>query len=218
MFRNEAALFEFRGPWGVPVQIGSSLLLLILIFLLFSSTVQELYYDFLFLVILLVSIFLHELGHAWGALIQGRPVRRIMIYGGGGFCERDRPAPSYEEELIVAMGPIVTAVLWAGAVLIGPFLPPGDLAWAVHICALVNFFLLIFNMLPVMPLDGGKLLHLGLQRVMRLEHATRLCGAVGLVTAVLWLPLMIFSFHHWGLLLLFVPPILIHWRMLRRAA
>jgi len=61
------------------------------------------------------SIFLHELGHAWGTIVQGIPVRRIMIYGGGGFCERSRSASVKQRELIVAMGPIVNLVIWAFA-------------------------------------------------------------------------------------------------------
>ena len=44
---------------------------------------------------------LHEMGHAWGALVQGVPVRRIMLHGGGGFCERARSATAREDELIV---------------------------------------------------------------------------------------------------------------------
>ncbi len=39
-------------------------------------------YDIMFVLILFGSIFLHEFGHAWGRLIQGIPVTRIMLYGG----------------------------------------------------------------------------------------------------------------------------------------
>lgn len=58
----------------------------------------------MFFPILPGSIHLHELGHACGNPAQVVPVNRIMLYGGGGFCERTRSATRYEQELIVAMG------------------------------------------------------------------------------------------------------------------
>ena len=45
-----------------------------------------------FLAMVVGSIFLHEMGHAWGCLVQGIPVTRIVMYGGGGLCERSRSA------------------------------------------------------------------------------------------------------------------------------
>ncbi len=218
MFRDDVALFEFRGPWGVPVQIGSSILFLVLVFVSFGASPQELAYDVAFLILVLVSIYLHELGHAWGSLIQGLPVKRIMLYGGGGFCERSSAATPYEEELLVAMGPIVNAVIWALAVLIGPLLPEGGVAWAVEMLGMINFFLLVFNLMPVMPLDGGKLFHLMMLRLMRPDWAMRVAGAVGLIVALAWVPMMIVSFFSLGFVLLFIPPIALHWEMVRRPA
>ena len=58
-------------------------------------------------------IFLHELGHAWGCQVQGIPVRRIVLHGGGGFCEHTRSGTRTEQELIIAMGPLVNLALWA---------------------------------------------------------------------------------------------------------
>ncbi|PID95899.1 MAG: hypothetical protein CSA84_07700, partial [Actinomycetales bacterium] len=70
----------------------------------------------IFVAILFGSIFLHELGHAWGCHVQGVPVRRVMIFGGGGFCEHGRAVNGREDELITAMGPIVNLVIWAGPI------------------------------------------------------------------------------------------------------
>ncbi|MBV1867681.1 MAG: site-2 protease family protein [Marinosulfonomonas sp.] len=174
-------------------------------------------YDLAFLALLIGSIFLHEMGHAWGCLVQGLPVRRIMLYGGGGFCEHARSPSRYEQELIVAMGPIVNLAIWAVASLIEPFLPNGNLAWAVYMLANINIFLAIFNLLPVHPLDGGKLFQLLLMRFMSPRTATRISGGVGVLIAVIWVPMMIFSYLYLGLVLFFIPPIALHFQMLRRA-
>ena len=216
MFGSSKVIFEFRGVFGVPVQIGSSILLLVLLFLSFGSSGTQLFYNAIFLGLVLGSIYLHELGHAWATLIQGIPVRRIMIYGGGGFCERTRSATPRQDELIVAMGPIVNLTIWAVASLVWPYMPEGVLMWAVNLLAWINLFLAIFNMIPVQPLDGGKLFHLVLLRFMSPGMATRIAGGVGLVIAVLWIPAMILAYTKLGFLLFFFPPISLHWQMLRR--
>lgn len=216
MFSDSNVIFQFRGPFGVPVQIGSSILFLVLIFVSFTGDPIELYYDIIFLALILGSIFLHELGHAWGCLIQNVPVRRIMIYGGGGFCEHSRSTSTREDELIVAMGPIVNLTLWALASLVAPNLPPGDLAWVVESLAWINIFLAIFNMIPVMPLDGGKLFQLLLLRLLPSRLATQISGGIGLVIAVLWIPMMLLCYVELGFVLLFLPPIGQHLQMLRQ--
>ncbi len=212
---NDTPIFQFRGPWGVPVQIGGTLVFLMLLFVSFTGTSRDLTYDLVFFAMVVGSIFLHEMGHAWGCLIQGVPVRRVMIYGGGGFCEHARSTSAREDELIVAMGPIVNAVLWAVSSLVAPHVADPNLYWALMSLAWINGVLLVLNLVPVMPLDGGRLFHLLLRRLMPAPMAARLAGGVGLVMAVLWIPAMLGCFLLYGMMLLFIPPILVHWRMLR---
>ncbi len=214
MFGNSNTIFQFRGLFGVPVHIGSSILLLVLLFLSFGTSPAQLLYNAIFLGMIIGSIYLHELGHAWATLVQGIPVRRIMIYGGGGFCERTRSATARQEELIVAMGPIVNLSIWAVASLIWPYMPEGLLMWAVNLLAWINLFLAIFNMIPVQPLDGGKLFHLFLLRFTSQAMAMRIAGGIGLVISVLWLPAMYLAYTKLGFLLFFFPPIGLHWRMM----
>jgi len=216
MFGNSSVIFQFRGVFGVPVHIGSSIILLVLLFLSFGTSTAQLLYNAIFLGMVIGSIYLHELGHAWATLIQGIPVRRIMIYGGGGFCERTRSASVKQDELIVAMGPIVNLTIWAVASLVWPYMPEGILMWAVNLLAWINLFLAIFNMIPVQPLDGGKLFQLVLMRFMSPGMATRIAGGVGLVIAILWLPAMYLAYKYMGFLLFFFPPIGLHWQMLQR--
>ncbi|MGB3245550.1 MAG: site-2 protease family protein [Sulfitobacter sp.] len=213
MFGNDTSIFQFRGPFGVPVQVGGTILLLPLIFISLSG--GAIFYDLIFVGMLIGSIFLHELGHAWGCKVQGIPVRRIMIHGGGGFCERGSSASYEQQELIVAMGPIVNLTIWAVASLIAPVLEPGTASWALHWLGLINLFLALFNMLPVHPLDGGKLFQLMLLRFLSPELATRVSGGVGLAIAVAWIPGMIWLFFNVGIVLFFFPPIRMHLQMLR---
>ena len=216
MFSTGALIYQFRGPWGVPVQVGSSILLLALLFVMGSTTPEDFFYSAIFFGLVMLSIYLHELGHAWGALIQGIPVSRVVLYGGGGFCEHCSGTPR-ESELIVAMGPIVNLTLWAICSLIAPAIDDPALYWLISSTAMINIFLAVLNLLPVLPLDGGRLLHLLFLRFMPERPALILSGLVGLLLAVLWIPLMILSFVFFGLVLFFIPSISLHWRMLRDA-
>lgn len=214
MFNTDNPIFQFNGPFGIPVQLGGTIILLPLIFVSFSGGGVALMYDLIFVGMLIGSIFLHELGHAWGCRVQGIPVRRIMIHGGGGFCEQSRSANYDQQELIVAMGPIVNLTIWAIASLAYPFFG-GSAGWAIYWLAQMNLFLALFNLLPVHPLDGGKLFQLFLLRFLPAATATRISGGVGLALAVLWIPGMIWLYFNVGLILFFFPPVRLHIQMLR---
>jgi Zn-dependent protease len=79
----------------------------------------------------------------------------------------------------------------------------------------VNLILFGLNMLPVQPLDGGKLFHLMLIRVLPAEVALKIAGFVGLIIAVLWIPGMLAAWFYFGIFLLFFPPIGLHLEMIR---
>lgn len=220
MIRNEQTMFHFIGPMGVKIEVGQSLLFLVgLIIFLASGRILD---GLIFVALLIAAIFLHELGHAWGCQVQGIPVRRIMLHGGGGFCERAASATPKQEELIVAMGPLVNLALWAIAGLLMHVVPVwptsviDDYAYGLlSLFAFLNLALFVFNLVPVQPLDGGKLLHVFLLRILSRGAAHRVAGGVGLVFAVLWIPAAIFAYVTYGWILFFLPSIPAHYRMAR---
>ncbi|WP_281825988.1 site-2 protease family protein [Jannaschia rubra] len=218
MFRPiETPILTLRGPWGVPVEIAPSFLLLMFVLMGFRFEADGL----IFVVLVGLSILLHEWGHAWGALVQGEPVRRVVLWGGGGFCEYRRAATARKRELMVAMGPLVNLTLWAAASLAAEWMSASvwgsdawfGMAYHLHVFGWINLTLFALNMLPVQPLDGGQLLQLALLRVVSPRAAMRVAGVVGLVVAVLWVPAMIFVFITWGWVLFFIPSIRRHLEM-----
>lgn len=223
MFRNDNVLFHFTGPMSVRVEVGQSLAMLVAFLVLLSG--GNLVSGLMFAGLLVLAIFLHELGHAWGCVVQGVPVRRIMLHGGGGFCERARSATRSEDELIVLMGPLVNLGLWALSSLglwalwqAMPF-PPSPflllISDALSLFAFLNLALFIFNLIPVQPLDGGKLLHLQVLRFVTPGAAQRITGRVGLAVAILWVPTAIVVYLTYGWILFFFPSIMAHYRMAR---
>ncbi|MGY3437075.1 MULTISPECIES: site-2 protease family protein [unclassified Marinovum] len=218
MFHKDTPIAQYRGPFGVPVQIGASSIVLVMIYLSFFNSLTDLAYDLAFVVLLVLSILLHELGHAWGCIIQGVPVRRILLHCGGGLCERDQDVTDRQKELIVAMGPIVNLTIWAVSSLIWPHLPAGVLAWALSTLAWINFYLAIFNLMPVQPLDGGKLLNLLLARFLGASAASRIAGWVGLALILAWAPLLIGGFYYFSIMLFFLPSFRANFDMARGTA
>ena len=233
MVRANNIIGRFNAPGGVRVEIDSSLLWLVGLIVYFSLG-SGLVGGLIFVAVLVGSILLHELGHAWGSIVQGVPVKRVVLYGGGGFCER-RATPTYRsQELIVAMGPIVNIAIWAlgGIAIWGLFwgmaqAGPGGYAYLGGVSSLmgflsllagVNLALFLFNMVPVQPLDGGKLLHLALLRFMPADQAMRVTGAVGYVLSILWIPGMIVFFLTYGWVLFFMPSIKDHKAMMQGRA
>lgn len=230
---SDTPLLQFTGPLGIRVEIGQSLVVLVMIILLLGSGNPG--FAAGLIAALLISVMLHEYGHAWACRVQGVPVRRIMIHGGGGFCERAARVPPRQEEFIVMMGPLVNLALWAMAGLAqtllvawatpapgGTSLPNLDairLVLAVHywlgLFGLINLALFLFNLIPVQPLDGGKLLQLGLLRVTSPLAATRIAGRVGVVFAVLWIPGLVAMWFYLGWVLIFMPSIALHLQMAR---
>ncbi|WP_434287573.1 site-2 protease family protein [Celeribacter sp. SCSIO 80788] len=220
MFRDQQAIFEFRGPWGVPVRIGSSILLMFLLFLSTTGSATDLLYDLAFIAMLIGSVFLHEMGHAWGALVQRIPVRSVTIHGFGGYCQQARAATPRESELIVAMGPIVTLTLWAVSRLVanamwGAGREYDHVLWFFETMAWLNGYLAIFNLLPIAPLDGGKLFELILLRFMRGTTAAKVTGYVGIAGLALMIPYLVLGMHMYIFVLFFVPAILENWNRMR---
>ena len=84
---NARPIATLRGPWGIPIEIDGSILFLAGL-LVFLSARTSLLHGVLLAVMLIGAIGLHELGHAMATRALGLRVRRIVLHGGGGFCER----------------------------------------------------------------------------------------------------------------------------------
>ncbi|HEX3388627.1 MAG TPA: site-2 protease family protein [Streptosporangiaceae bacterium] len=140
-----------------------------------------------FVVLLWVSVLVHELSHSLVARGFGLPVRRIHLYPLGGFSEIEQEPPTPGRELLVsAAGPLLSLVLAALGYLVLvvshlrglPDLLIQQLVWA-------NLLVGIFNLLPGLPLDGGRMLRAGVWKATgRPVTATIVAAWAGRVLAV----------------------------------
>ncbi len=130
------------------------------------------------------SVLAHELSHAVVALREGIAMRGITLFFFGGAAEMLDEPPSAKAELKVAVaGPAMSVALAVG---FGSLYSLG-LGWfdesvlgVVKYLALMNAILVVFNLVPGFPLDGGRVLRALLWGIWgNLRYATRTASIVG---------------------------------------
>jgi stage IV sporulation protein FB len=137
-------------------------------------------------------VLLHELGHALMARRFGIGTRDITLLPIGGVARLERMPRRPLEELAVALaGPavnvVIAAALLAALVALGrPWLPSGNpLAGSLPVSLLwANVALVVFNMIPAFPMDGGRVLRSLLALVVSHERATLVAATIGQIVAV----------------------------------
>jgi stage IV sporulation protein FB len=147
----------------------------------------------LFTCLVFFCVLLHEFGHALAARRYGIRTPDITLFPFGGVARIERMPEKPSEEIVIALaGPMVNVVialgLWLALAMFGPVEkdavldPEGSLARQV---LTVNLMLLLFNLIPAFPMDGGRVLRAVL--AMRLGHqrATQIAARIGRTLAVL---------------------------------
>ncbi|MGI9092460.1 MAG: site-2 protease family protein [Mycobacteriales bacterium] len=145
------------------------------------SSGESYFVAFGFAVLLAASVLLHELGHCVVSLALGLKVRRVVLFLLGGVSEIETEPDRPSHEYLVAMaGPLVSLLL-AGAGAAGyPHLEPGSVQrWLVVQLMLSNLGVMLFNLLPGLPLDGGRLLRAGVWSVSRSAVTGTKAAALG---------------------------------------
>jgi len=146
------------------------------------------------------SLLLHELGHAWQARREGMEIDGITLWLFGGVSQfKTRFTSAGAEFRIAIAGPLVSLVLGVFFVLLAlaglPSAVDGVAAWLGYI----NLTLLVFNLLPALPLDGGRVLRAALWRARGdLGWATRIATNVGRAFGYLFIGLGIAMFIFQG--------------------
>lgn len=178
---------------GFPVEVNwTFLLLLAVMFLWFGGLVG------VFLVLLaFASVLLHELGHAVVARKLRVPIAGIELsFFGGAAKMAGLPRSANHEIAIAAAGPAVSLIL-AGA---GFALGSVTGVWLLTLIGWINLVIAGFNLIPALPMDGGRILRALLTRKLDYVRATDAAVSVARVAAVAFVVLGIY----WGSLQLVI--------------
>lgn len=141
-----------------------------------------------FAVLLLASVLLHEIGHCVVARAFGLPVRSITVTFLAGLTEITEPPQTPAREYAVAViGPMISLLLAGIGLGLLPLFEAGSLPHLIAgIVALSNGLVAAFNLLPGLPLDGGRVLRAAVWKITGdADRSTRIAAqsgrAVGLV-------------------------------------
>lgn len=156
--------------FGIPIRLHISLLILIGVIGLLSGS--SFFISILFAVGLFGSVALHELGHSLVARKKGGYIHEIVLYPFGGAAKISNIPTRPQDEIAVALaGPAVSLVL---AILLQ--LSSIDF---INSLGRLNGMLFIFNILPVFPMDGGRVFRALLSMKRSRVEATRIAVKVG---------------------------------------
>ncbi|MFC4564643.1 site-2 protease family protein [Nocardiopsis mangrovi] len=191
-------------PFGIPIYVTPSwLIIAVIITVLYQPVVDRTLHlgassylvAFAFAVLLYASVLIHELAHSVVARMYGLPVRRITLYMLGGVSEIEREAPTPGREFWIAFsGPLLSLVLaglgFVAYLFVDPLTIAGVLIWQLWAA---NLVVGVFNLLPGLPLDGGRLVRAAVWKLTRRPGAGTVVAAWGgrlLAAAVVLLPVV----------------------------
>ncbi|GAB4403314.1 MAG: hypothetical protein OHK003_31150 [Anaerolineales bacterium] len=154
-------------------------------------------------------IFLHEFGHAFAAQMVGVEVKSIVVWLLGGLTNLAyKPEKPTHNFFIYAAGPLMNMLLAflcvvAYMLTVVFFLPfssnPEIYVWVQTFqnlffsLAIVNIILVVFNLIPVYPLDGGNIFHAAMEWLFGKTHADRITLMVGIPFLLLLIALGVVS-------------------------
>jgi Zn-dependent protease/CBS domain-containing protein len=159
----------------------------------------------IFILLLFVCVVLHEFGHAFAAKAFGINTPDITLLPIGGVARLERMPEEPVQELIIAVaGPMVNVVIALGLFLAGgsqAFVDSSTVEGGGFIAQLmtINIMLVLFNLLPAFPMDGGRVLRALLATRLSYARATQIAATVGQGFAfvfgfigLIWNPFLIF--------------------------
>jgi stage IV sporulation protein FB len=139
-----------------------------------------------------LCVLLHEFGHALAARHYGIRTPDITLFPFGGVARIERMPEKPSEEIVIALaGPAVNVVIATGLFLalaaFGMAGPDAVLNFGgsfVHQLVAVNVILLLFNLIPAFPMDGGRVLRALLATRFGHNRATQIAAHVGQILAI----------------------------------
>jgi Zn-dependent protease/predicted transcriptional regulator len=181
--------------WGIPVEINMSW---ILVLMFMTWTFATSYYPFYFpdtfqaaelwilgfvtAILLFLSILMHEFSHSLIASRNGMPIKKITLFMFGGVAQMERDVDSPVQELKTATaGPVMTVVLALLFFVFAGLFRSNAMVYALLRSLMrINIVVLVFNLIPGFPLDGGRILRAGIwYKSGNFVRATRIASRVG---------------------------------------
>jgi Zn-dependent protease len=166
---------------NIPIQLHWTFLFLLIVILFLSL------YLFVVWVLLFICVLIHELFHSITSKRNGIKVNKIVLYpfGGGSIIDFENVSPQIEFRISL-VGPVASLLLAIAFGISTIFAPAGMINSTLQILFLLNLFLGVFNLLPWLPLDGGRALRSYLQKDHSFLDATQTAVKVSIAVTILF--------------------------------
>lgn len=187
---------------GIPIYLHVTFLLLLAVIAFAPKEKGEALFGGLALVIaVFASVALHELGHALMARLFGIKTDDIVLYPIGGVARLRSMGENLQEFWIALAGPAVNVAIastiaiylyfsgrWSAAlnVEVVDSLAARTLPEFLERLMVINVVLVLFNMVPAFPMDGGRVLRSLLTMVVSKERATSIAASIGQALAIVF--------------------------------
>ena len=171
--------------FGIPIRVHVTLLIFLPLFAFSFMPVDGpvgIFYGVLGAIGLFGSVALHEVGHSLVARAKGSRILEILLLPIGGMAKLSALPKRPVDEIQTALaGPAVSLALGIAGLFGAPFIYPFNplLAVMVHQIGRINFMLVLFNLIPSFPMDGGRVFRAALVPRLGRLRATRLAAQVG---------------------------------------
>ena len=139
-------------------------------------------------VVILISVLIHEYGHALTAMVFGQKARIDLVAMGGVTQRQGRQLKLWQEFIITLNGPLAGFLLFILAYKLRGLIvnhPSTLLTYTVEITVYANLFWTLVNLLPIQPLDGGRLLSIVLEGIFGLK-GLKIALFLSMILAVLF--------------------------------
>jgi Zn-dependent protease len=144
-----------------------------------SIAIYSMIFGWYFAVGLVLLLFIHEMGHALVMRLKGIPIGAMVFvpFLGAAVTMRQMPRSAQDEAEVGIAGPIAGAMASGVCLLIAEIHPDPMSIWAP--LAYFGFFLNLFNLIPIVPFDGGRVLA-------AIDRRIWLVGFLGLLAFQIW--------------------------------
>lgn len=190
---------ELGRLFGVQVRVELTVLIIAALFIFMgvgnNPTAQDLLNQTTFVILLFVSIFLHEMGHAFGAWLFGIRTIDVTLSFFGGYARLDPPPRGAFEDIVVSFAGPAANLAIAGLLYIwlyngGAAQNLSEHTWIILARVMqANLFLGLLNLLPGHPLDGGHIARAVLSMFLPMTTARLIVGYIGVAVGFLFIGL-----------------------------
>lgn len=140
-------------------------------------------------------ILIHEMGHVITGIFFHLTIKKIVILPFGGLTIFEMPINTrlYKEFIVAIMGPIFQMIFWFILYHFNNYNP---------LFNYYNIFLLIFNLLPISPLDGSKIFNIIMNKITSFKNSYFITIYVSIITIVLFIYVILFKKYNLSLVII----------------